>query len=64
MASTWAEQRRRDDLSERIKKQEQNRDPEMEQAVVAFVTHRMSGGTMKFDDFRREWLKTKGAKNG
>jgi hypothetical protein len=64
MASTWSEQRRRDELAERIKKQEESRDPELEQAVIAYVTHRMAGGTSKFDDFRREWIKTRGAKNG
>ena len=64
MPANWLEQRRRDELSERLRRQEKNRAPETEQAVIAYVSHRMHGGTMKFEDFRREWLKAKGGQHG
>jgi hypothetical protein len=58
--NNWHEQRRRDELSERIRKQEENRDHELEQDVIAYHAHRASGGTMKWADFRRDRLKATG----
>jgi hypothetical protein len=64
MPANWLEQRRRDELSERLRQQEKNRDPETEQAVIAYSSHRLAGGTMLWADFRREWLKAKGGADG
>lgn len=64
MPASWHEQRLREERSERIKEQEAKRDPELEQAVIAYHAHRTSGGTMKFADFRMEWIKAKGGQDG
>jgi hypothetical protein len=60
MLNEWLEQRRREDLAARKAAQEANRDPETEQAVVAYLAHRANGGGMRWADFRREWFLDKG----
>ena len=47
--------RQREALSARKEEQERNRDPELEQCVIAFATHRVDGGTLTFEKFRRQW---------
>jgi hypothetical protein len=47
--------RKREALSAAKAEQERHRDPELEQCVIAFATHRVDGGTMKFETFRRQW---------
>jgi hypothetical protein len=64
MPANWHEQRLREERSERIKEQEAKRDPELEQAVIAYHAHRTSGGTMMFAEFRSEWIKTNGGQDG
>lgn len=67
MAPTWHESRlarERADLAARKRKQEENTDPELESCVIAYHAHRVDGGQMRFEDFRREWYMTRGAKDG
>jgi hypothetical protein len=53
---SWKEQRHRDDLAARKQKDEQTRDPEMEQCVVAYVNWVKDFGPQSFEAFRREWM--------
>jgi hypothetical protein len=64
MATHWQEQRLREERSERIKEQESKRDHELEQAVIAYHTHRIAGGTMMWAEFRMDWIKTNGGQDG
>lgn len=67
MAPTWHEARlarERDDLAARKKKQDENRDQELEACVVAYGAHRVNGGQQRWEEFRREWYMTRGAKDG
>ena len=64
---TWHEQRRlreRADLAARKQRDAEKTDPELETCVIAYHAHRVDGGQMRFEDFRREWYRTKGAKDG
>jgi len=59
MPSDWhriAAERRRDELAARKAEQERKRDPELEEAFVAWAAYRVNGGDMKFDAWRREWM--------
>ncbi len=47
--------RKRDALAAAKQSEERNRDPELEQCVIAYAAHRTDGGTMKFEAFRRQW---------
>lgn len=47
--------RKQEALAAAKAEQERNRDPELEQCVIAYATHRADGGTMRFEDFRRQW---------
>jgi hypothetical protein len=61
MTTDWqriAAERRRDELAARKASQEKHRDPELEEAFVAWAAYRVNGGDMKFDQWRREWLTT------
>ena len=61
MASDWqriAAERRRDELAARKRAEEARRDPELEEAFVAWAAYRVNGGDMRFDEWRREWLTT------
>lgn len=60
---SYAERQRRE-LAERKAIQEASRDETLEQCVIAYHAHRTSGGTMKFADFRMEWIKVKGGQDG
>jgi hemerythrin len=50
--------RARDELASRKRNDEQHRDPELEEAFVAWAAYRVNGGDMKFEQWRREWLTT------
>ena len=56
--------RARADLAARKAAQEENRDQEIESAVIAYHAHRIGGGGMSWEDFRREWLMTRGGRDG
>lgn len=67
MAPTWHEARlarERADLAARKRKQEENTDPELESCVIAYHAHRVDGGQMRWEDFRRDWYLNRGAKDG
>jgi hypothetical protein len=57
----WAEEKRRQEVAARKAAEEANRDPVMEQCVIAFVSHRRNGGTEGWDDYRARWLRDNGA---
>jgi len=38
--------------------QERARDSGLETAIIAFANHRCAGGETKWEDFRREWIRT------
>jgi hypothetical protein len=50
--------RARDELAARKASQEKHRDPQLEEAFVAWAAYRVNGGDMKFEQWRREWLTT------
>ena len=67
MAPTWHEARlarERADLAARKRKQEENTDPELESCVIAYHAHRVDGGQMRWEDFRRDWYLNRGSKDG
>ena len=67
MPSNWHEARlarERADLAARKRKQEENTDPELESCVIAYHAHRVDGGQMRWEDFRRDWYLNRGAKDG
>jgi hypothetical protein len=51
--------RQREALSAAKQLQERNRDPEMEHCVIAYSVHRLDGGTMSFEAFRRQWYQAR-----
>lgn len=51
--------RERADLSARKQAQEAKHDPELEQAVVAFVNYRQNGGGKLWEQYRQEWMTDK-----
>jgi hypothetical protein len=53
---SWKEQKQRDDLASRKQKDEQSRDPLIEQCVIAYVSAVQQFGPRPWDQFRREWL--------
>jgi hypothetical protein len=60
MASNWHEQRRREELSERLREQEASRDETLEQCVIAYHAHRVNGGQSRWSDVRIDWYKLNG----
>lgn len=67
MQTDWREQRRlRElaDLATRKKRDADNTDPELESCVIAYHAHRVDGGQMRFEEFRRDWYRNKGNANG
>ena len=60
MPANWHEQRRRQELSERLREQEAKRDETLEQCVIAYHAHRVSGGQSRWSDFRIDWYKLHG----
>jgi hypothetical protein len=50
-------ERERAELAARKAEQDAKRDPEVEAAVIAFVSHRQGGGGMDWEQFRQEWMK-------
>jgi hypothetical protein len=67
MKTDWqriAAARARDELAARKRNDEQHRDPELEAAFVAWYSHRLAGGDMTFDEFRREYLAGKEGHDG
>ena len=66
MASRWVESCRARVFAEtaaRKKKQEANRNHELEACLIAYHAHRVDGGQMKWDAFRREWYMTRATNN-
>jgi hypothetical protein len=47
--------RQRDALAAAKQSEERNRDPELEQCLIAYSVHRVDGGTMRFAEFKRQW---------
>jgi hypothetical protein len=47
--------RQRDALAAAKQSEERNRDPELEQCLIAYSVHRVDGGTMRFEEFKRQW---------
>jgi len=47
--------RQRDALAAAKQSEERNRDPELEQCVIAYAAHKTDGGSMTFEVFRRQW---------
>jgi hypothetical protein len=60
MPANWHEQRRRQELSERLREQEAKRDETLEQCVIAYHAHRVNGGQSRWSDFRIDWYKLNG----
>jgi hypothetical protein len=60
MPANWHEQRRREELSERLREQEASRDETLEQCVIAYHAHRVNGGQSRWSDFRIDWYKLHG----
>lgn len=58
---TWKEKQFREEIAARKRRDEENRDPVEEQCLIAFVNHRRDGGSMRWDDFRPQWLRQQGA---
>jgi hypothetical protein len=56
---SYAERQRRE-LAERKAKQEASRDETLEQCVIAYHAHRVSGGQSRWADFRIDWYKLHG----
>lgn len=52
--------RERRELAERKARQEANRDETLEQCVIAYHAHRVSGGQSRWADFRSDWYKQHG----
>ena len=66
MPSKWVEAcraRERAEMAARKRKQEETRDREVEACVIAYHSHRVDGGQMKWEAFRREWYMTRAEKN-
>ena len=59
-----AAERRRLEIAARKANDEEHRDPELEAAFIAWATHRAEGGSMKFEEYRRERLKAQEATDG
>lgn len=59
-----AAERRRLEIAARKATDEERRDPELEQAFVAFASYRVNGGTERFEQWRQEWLKQRGGQDG
>jgi uncharacterized protein affecting Mg2+/Co2+ transport len=57
---SWKEEKQRDELAARKQRDEQNRDPEIEQCVIAYVNWVKDFGPRSFEAYRREWLQTRG----
>lgn len=61
MASQWLSsreyqaKRQRDALAVAKASKERNRDPELEQCVIAYAAHKTDGGSMTFEMFRSQW---------
>jgi hypothetical protein len=53
---SWKEQKQRDELASRKQKDEQSRDPLIEQCVIAYVSAVQQFGPRQWEQFRREWL--------
>jgi hypothetical protein len=52
----WLEARRREELAARKAAQEAARDPEIEQATIAYLAYRGAGGQELWETFRRKWF--------
>lgn len=59
-----AAERRRLEIAARKAADEEHRDPELEQAFVAFASYRVNGGTERFETWRQEWMKQRGGQDG
>lgn len=57
---SWKEQKHREELAARKQQDERNRDPEIEQCVVAYVNWVKDFGPRSWEQFRKEWLQSRG----
>ena len=48
-------EKERKDIAARKVKQESTHDPVVEQCVIDYVNHRAEGGSMLWQDYRRQW---------
>ena len=51
-------------MAEARRKEEKNRDPEMEACVIAYHAHRVDGGTLGWDVFKRQWYQAREGRYG
>lgn len=59
-----AAERRRDEIAARKEQDEKHRDPELEQAFVAWAAYRTGGGQERFEVWRQRWMKDKEGQDG
>jgi adenosyl cobinamide kinase/adenosyl cobinamide phosphate guanylyltransferase len=57
---TWKEQQARAEVERRKQIDEQNRDPILEQCLIAYVNKVRDYGPRSWESFRREWMVTHG----
>jgi hypothetical protein len=53
---TWRERQHREEIAARRKQDEQNRDEQMEQCVIAYVSWVRDFGPKSFEEFCRDWF--------
>lgn len=51
----WREEKQREELAERKRKDAQAEDPVFTQCVIAYCNWRRAGGQGSFDLYKREW---------
>jgi len=51
----WREEKQREELAERKRKDAQAEDPVLTQCVIAYCNWRRAGGQGGFDLFKRDW---------
>lgn len=56
--------RQRDAVAAAKQSEERNRDPEMEACVIAYHAHRVDGGTLGWDVFKRQWYQAREGRYG
>lgn len=56
--------RHQEAVAEARRKEEKTRDPEMEACVIAYHAHRVDGGTLGWDVFKRQWYQAREGRHG